>query len=105
MPITCHRYLAAVLGLLFTFSIAGALDVPPLRSRLNDLAGMLGERASAQLEQTLTSFEEQTRHQIVVLTIPSLNGDNPEDFAIRAAEAWKIGDKGFDNGVILIIPR
>jgi len=66
---------------------------------------MMGEHAVAQLEKRLDQFETQTRHQIAVLTIPSLNGDSLEDFSIRVAEAWKIGHQGGDDGVILIIAR
>src|SRR5437870_2248609 len=82
-----------------------ALDVPPLRSRVNDLAGMLPPEKTQQLEEQLRQFEEQTSHQIAVLTIPSLEGDTLEDFSIRVAENWNIGRKGFDNGAILLIVR
>ena len=84
---------------------AHALEVPPLRARVNDLAGMMGEHAAAQLEHRLSQFETQTKHQVAVLIIPSLNGDSLEDFSIRLAEAWKIGNKAADDGVILIIAR
>jgi uncharacterized protein len=46
----------------------------------------------------LREFEHQTSHQITILTIPSLEGDPIEDFGIRVAEAWKIGQKGTANG-------
>ncbi len=82
-----------------------ALDVPPLRARVNDLAGMLPPEKTRQLEEHLRQFEQQTNHQIAVLTIPSLEGDTLEDFSIRVAENWKIGQKGFDNGVILLVVR
>jgi uncharacterized protein len=62
------------------------------------------DRAQA-LEERLARFEAETGHQIAVLTIPSLKGDSLEDFSIRVAESWKIGKKGFDNGVILLIAR
>jgi uncharacterized protein len=58
-----------------------------------------------QLEQRLERFENETGHQIAVLTIPSLQGDALESFSIRVAENWKIGKKGFDNGVILVIAQ
>jgi len=82
-----------------------ALDVPPLRARVNDLAGMLSPASAQDLEQRLAAFEQETGHQIAVLTIPSLEGDTIEDFSIRVAEAWKIGKKGFDNGAILVIAQ
>lgn len=82
-----------------------ALDVPPLRARVNDLAGMLSPETAQALEQRLAAFEQETGHQIAVLTIPSLEGTAIEDFSIRVAEAWKIGKKGFDNGAILVIAQ
>jgi uncharacterized protein len=87
------------------FSFALALEVPPLRGRINDYAGMIQPDKARELEGRLADFERDTGHQIAVLTIPSLAGDALEDFSIRVAEAWKIGQKGFDNGAILLIAR
>lgn len=86
-------------------SLAVALDVPPLRGRINDLAGMITADAAKRLEEGLRGFENETGHQIAVLTIPSLEGEDLEGFSIRVAETWKIGQKGFDNGAILLIAR
>ncbi len=101
-----HPRISLLVGLFFTVlnpALSFALDVPPLRARVNDLAGMLSPEAAQALEQRLADFEQETGHQIAVLTIPSLEGDAIEDFGIRVAEAWKIGKKGFDNGAILLI--
>jgi uncharacterized protein len=84
---------------------AHALDVPPLDKRVNDLAGMLPGDLAQQVEERLRHFEQVTSHQIAVLTIPSLEGDSLEDFSIRVAENWKIGQKHFDNGAILLVVR
>ena len=65
---------------------------------------LAADRAQA-LEQQLAAFERDTGHQVVVLTIPSLEGDPLEDFSIRVAEAWKIGKKGSDTGAILLIAQ
>lgn len=97
--------LLAILVLALTARLVLARDVPPLHARVNDLAGMMSEYQVSQLEDRLSRFEEQTHHQIAVLTIPSLNRDSLEDFSIRVAEAWKIGHKGADDGVILIVAR
>jgi uncharacterized protein len=87
------------------FSLTPALDVPPLRGRINDYAGLIPADRALALEERLARFEAETGHQIAVLTIPSLKGDSLEDFGIRVAESWKIGKKGFDNGAILLIAR
>ena len=101
-------FLAGLVFLLaptILFSLALALDVPPLRGRINDYAGLIPADRARALEERLARFEAETGHQIAVLTIPSLKGDSLEDFSIRVAEAWKIGKKGFDNGAILLIAR
>ena len=82
---------------------AYALDVPALRGRVNDYAKTLSPDQTRALEQQLEQFEQETGHQIAVLTVPSLEGDSLEDFSIRVAEKWQIGKKGFDNGVILVV--
>jgi uncharacterized protein len=82
-----------------------ALEVPPLRGRVNDNAGMLSPGAARQLDLLLKNFEQQDSTQIVVLTIGSLEGATLEEFSMRVAERWKIGHKGLDNGAILLISR
>jgi uncharacterized protein len=85
--------------------LSHALDVPPLKGRVNDYAGLLPSARAQALEQRLAQFENETGHQIAVLTIPSLQAEDIEGFSIRVAENWKIGKKGFDNGAILVIAQ
>ena len=99
-----------ILGLLLCMAVllpcaAAALEVPALRGRVNDYGGMLPPEAERRLETLLKELEEKDSTQVVVLTVPSLDGDSLEDFSMRVAERWKIGRKGFDNGVILIVSR
>ncbi len=82
-----------------------ALDAPQLSGRVNDYARMLSPEAATRLEQKLAAFERDQSTQIVVLTIPTLQGDDIDQFAIRVADQWKIGQKGKDNGVLLIIAK
>jgi uncharacterized protein len=77
--------------------------VPPLRGRVNDYAGVMNQEQVRSLENRLAQFEQETGHQVAVLTIPTLDGEDIEGFSIRVAENWKIGKKGFDNGVILVV--
>ena len=90
---------------IFWSVFSEALDVPQLRGRVNDYADMISAPAEARLEEELKSFEQSDSTQIVILTIPSLEGEVIEDFGIRVADAWKIGQKGKDNGVILIASK
>jgi uncharacterized protein len=82
-----------------------SLSVPPLERRVNDYAHLLSPQAIGQLENNLTVFEKSDSTQIVVLTIPSLEGESLEGYSIKVAEAWKIGQKGLDNGAILLVSR
>lgn len=111
MKRSCFRRILFLSSSLIPFAILlgslnlRALEVPTLRGRVNDLAGLMAPTRVRDLEDHLRRFEEDTGHQIAVLTIPSLEGENLEAFSIKVAETWKIGHKGFDNGVILLIAR
>jgi uncharacterized protein len=98
--------LFGMLTLFLTLAAAAfALDVPVLRGHVNDYAGLLSPGAASGLEQQLAAFEKSDSTQIVVLTVPTLGGENLEEYSIRVAEAWKIGQKGSDNGVILLVAK
>lgn len=84
---------------------AWALDLPLLKGHINDYAGMLTPARAAALEEALRDFERSDSTQIVVLTVPNLGGEDIESFSIRVADAWKIGQKGTDNGVILLVAQ
>jgi uncharacterized protein len=99
--------LSCLIALLF-FIIppeTSALEVPRLMGRVNDYAQMLSPSTLRQLDAALRELERTESTQIVVLTVRSLEGDSLEEFSIRVAEQWKIGQKGFDNGAILIISK
>jgi uncharacterized protein len=105
VPKTCA---AALLVLLLAFVTAipvAALDVPRLKGHVNDYAGMLSPASQRQLEALLTDFGQKESTQIALLTIPSLQGDSLEEFSIRVAEVWKIGQAEADNGAILLIAK
>ncbi len=84
---------------------AAALEVPDLQGRVNDYADLLSASTEASLESVLQALETADSTQIVVLTIDSLRGDSLEDFSLRVVEDWKIGQQGFDNGVLLLVAR
>lgn len=82
-----------------------AREVPPLRAHVNDTADMLPADAEARLEQRLSAYEQRTEQQFALLTIDTLDGDALEDFSLRVVEAWKLGKKGKDNGLLLLIVK
>ena len=88
---------------LFTYFTSFALEVPALKGYVNDYAGMMSQETRLKIENELKAFEQSDSTQIVILTIPSLEGEVLEQFSIKVAEAWKIGQKGKDNGAILLV--
>ncbi|MEW5853137.1 MAG: TPM domain-containing protein [Myxococcota bacterium] len=94
---------AAVLALWLASGSALALEVPAVTRRVNDQAGVLSSTDQARLEQRLADYERQTGHQFAVLIIPSLQGDPLEDYALRAAEKWRLGDKRRDDGLLVLV--
>ena len=80
-----------------------AKSVPTLQSRVNDYANVISQSDKSQLESLLYSLENSTGIQIAVLTIDSLEGEDLEDYSMKVAETWKIGQKGDDNGAILLV--
>jgi uncharacterized protein len=85
--------------------VAAAREVPALSAHVNDTAGMLSPDERSKLEQKLTDYEHKTGRQFALLTVDSLDGDDLEGFSIRVAEAWKLGQKGKDNGLVLLIAK
>jgi uncharacterized protein len=96
-----------IVGLVILFCLAPVhgSEVPALKGRVNDYAGILSPAAESRLETVLGDLERTDATQIVVLTLPSLGGETIEEYGIRIADAWKIGQKGLDNGAILIISK
>lgn len=69
-----------------------------------DLAGIINDDAEADLNKYLLELEQKTTAQFVILTINSLEGEPLEDFSINVAHnKWKLGQKGKDNGVLLLV--
>ena len=84
---------------------AAQIAIPPLRSPVTDLTGTLDARQRSALEQTILEFEKRKGAQIAVLMLPTTQPESVEQFAVRAQEAWKIGRKGIDDGVLLVIAK
>lgn len=88
-----------------TFSGLTALEVPKLTGRVVDLVGTLTENSRTVLEERLANHEKETSNQVVVLIIPSLEGEILEEYSIKVASSWKLGQKKKDNGVLLLIAK
>jgi uncharacterized protein len=100
-----NRALPLLLLLSLVAGSLSALEVPRLQGRVNDYAGMISASARARLDAISQELERTDSTQVVVLTIPSLEGEDLEEFSIRVAEAWGIGQKQLDNGALLLVAR
>lgn len=70
---------------------------------VNDFANIIPDDIQAQLETTLRDYETKTTNEIVVVTVPSLEGTNIESYTIGLARKWGVGKEGKDNGVVLLV--
>lgn len=98
--------LTILLAVLILASAVSAQDIPekPYPPRLvNDFAGMLSRGEIDALESKLVAFNDSTSTQIAVVTVSDLQGYDISDFAQRLAEKWGIGQKGLNNGVLILI--
>ena len=94
--------------MLSAFSLGLAQNFPePLSpARLvNDFENILGEQEKATLESKLQAYNDSTSSQITIVTIADLQGYAEGDYANRLFEKWKIGQKGKDNGVLILISK
>ncbi len=99
--------LSAVLFCFLAF-LAGSVHAaeptfPALTGRVVDQANVLNAAAKAQIERKLADLESKTGRQLVVVTLASLQGYEIEDYGYRLGRAWGIGQKGANNGALLIV--
>jgi uncharacterized protein len=99
------RWLAALVVASVVAVAHAEVPVPALKARVTDLTGTLSAQQAALLEQKLAAFEAKKGSQIAVLMLPTTQPEAIEQFSIRVAEAWKIGRKGTDDGLILMVAK
>jgi len=103
--LTLGRYGFGLLLLLFFTAAVGLVSIPDLSHRVTDLTATLSPQQIAALENKLAAFEAEKGSQIAVLIVPTTQPEDIAQFGIRVAEAWKIGRKKIDDGVILIVAK
>lgn len=81
------------------------LPVPPLKARVTDQTGTLTAADEARIEGKLRAFEAQKGAQVAVLVVATTQPEAIFDYAIRVGEAWKLGRKGVDDGVLFVIAK
>jgi|Deesub1362A_J573_1020465.scaffolds.fasta_scaffold00004_17 uncharacterized protein len=98
------RYSLFVIVLVLFSSLAFALQIPEVPPRyVVDMAGIVDDGVEMKLNGFLQELEQKTTAQMVVLTIDTLEGRAIEDFSLEVAEKWKLGQKGKDNGALLLV--
>src|ERR1700742_1165192 len=98
------RFVAAVLAFLCLLTPAWAAPkFPALTGRVVDDANILSATTRADLDSKLAALERKTSRQLVVVTIPSLQGYEISDFGYQLGRAWGIGQAKLNNGVLLIV--
>jgi uncharacterized protein len=96
-------------ALLCLSLLAGAahaeVPVPPLERRVTDLTGTLTPDQQSALEAPLAAFEQQKGSQIAILIVPTTQPEDIAQYSIRVADAWKLGRKGVDDGVLVLLAK
>lgn len=95
------------LGLLLwaVVGAAQALTFPALSGRVVDQAGLLDASTRAQISQMFEAHEQASGEQLVVVTVPDLQGTTIEDYGYQLGRAWGIGQQGKDNGALLLVAK
>jgi uncharacterized protein len=79
------------------------MEVPYLTGRVTDNAGILSSSMKKTLSERLKAHEDKTTNQIAVLTVPTLEGESIEEYAVAVFKEWKLGQKGRDNGILVLV--
>lgn len=96
---------AITIALLLTIGLAFAQSIvfPRLTGRVVDEARLLDTRTRSEIESRLAALQAKTTDQLVVVTLRSLSGRSIEDYGVQLGRHWQVGQKGKNNGVILLV--
>jgi len=97
--------LAAMLACVAALAAAQAVPVPKLTARVIDQTATLSEAQRGALEEKLAAFERLRGSQVAVLLVPTTGGETIEDFATRVTDAWQLGRKRVDDGVLFVVAK
>jgi uncharacterized protein len=98
-------FFATLLAVFAVSSVAFAapLKFPALTGRVVDDAHVLSPGTVQKLDGELAALEQQTGHQLVVATVPDLQGHEIEDYGYQLGRTWQLGQKGKNDGAILLV--
>lgn len=100
-----RRWLFALLICLLPWLAQADVGIPPLQHRVTDLTGTLTAQQQSELEASLAAFEARKGSQIAILMVPTTQPEDIAQYSIRVVEAWKLGRKGVDDGVLLLLAK
>ncbi|UCH53902.1 MAG: YgcG family protein [Pseudomonadota bacterium] len=103
----CQTLVAGLTAtVLFAANVSYAeVPVPPLSARVVDLTATLSAKQRQSLEGELAAFEQRKGAQIAVLLVPTTEPEAIEQFSIRVVDAWQLGRKGVDDGLLLLVAK
>lgn len=102
MPYRTILLLLSLLGSLWASPVF-SLEVPKLTGPVVDLAGVLSRSDQAKISASLLQFKRKYGPQLQVLVVPKLENETIEGYSIKVVDKWKLGAKGKDNGVLLLV--
>src|SRR5512135_2889675 len=101
----CRLLWPALILVLVCAGARAAEVIPPAPEHyFNDYAGVTSSDTASRLNKTLEDFERETSNQILVAVYPKMQSDSSiEDYTVRVAQSWRVGQKGKDNGAVLFV--
>jgi len=100
-----RRWMLALLICLLPLLAQAEVEVPALQHRVTDLTGTLTPQQQSELESRLAAFEAKKGSQIAILLVPTTQPEDIAQYSIRVVEQWKLGRKGVDDGVLVLLAR
>lgn len=98
-----HIAILVLLALLPEALLAGIPAKPTDHKIIHDYAGIINDNDEAVMEDSLERFSRETSNQIVVVTVPTLDGMDKAEYAAELGQSWGVGGKKYDNGIVILI--
>ena len=98
-----RKLITLLLALFVTIAMVAMPSRPNPPRLVNDLAHIFSAEQVASLEKELVAFDDSTSNQILVLTVPDLEGYEPAEYATKIGLDWGVGSKDFNNGIVLLV--
>ena len=98
---------AALAACLITLPAAAASKYPDPDSRffINDFADVIDSAAEEEIYSRAVALQEKTTAQVAVVTVNTLDGEDPADYSLGLGRQWGVGQKGEDNGVVILLAK